>query len=305
MNKIAIVILDFNGEKDTLDCLGSIENLKKEDNELFVVVVDNASKEKFSIGSFQFTKGKLKIIRSEISLGFSGGNNIGIKHALKEGATHIVILNNDTTVSKNFIDELLKTIDSSDNIGIVSPKIYFSKGFEYHKSRYKKEDLGKVIWYAGGIMDWSNLIGHHKGVDEVDHDQFEKIEETEFASGCCMMIKRDVLEKVGLFNEKYFLYYEDNDLCQRVKKIGYKIVFAPKSVIWHKNAGSSGGSGSSLQDYYITRNRLVFGFKYAPTRTKFSLIKESVNFFLNGRKWQKKGVMDFYLRRFGKGSYSL
>ena len=119
------------------------------------------------------------------------------------------------------------------------------------------------------------------------------------------MIKRDVLEKVGLFNEKYFLYYEDNDLCQRVKKIGYKIVFAPKSVIWHKNAGSSGGSGSSLQDYYITRNRLVFGFKYAPTRTKFSLIKESVNFFLNGRKWQKKGVMDFYLRRFGKGSYSL
>jgi GT2 family glycosyltransferase len=137
----------------------------------------------------------------------------------------------------------------------------------------------------------------------VDKGQYEKVEQTDFASGCCEMIKREVLEKVGVFDERYFLYYEDNDLSQRAKKQGFKVFYQPKAILWHLNAGSTGGSGSILQDYYITRNRLLFGFKFASPRAKIALVRESLKLIFAGRPWQKKGALDFYLRRFGKGSY--
>ena len=303
MKKVAIVILEYSGTKDTIECLKSINDVFVNDFALLTIVVDNASEKKFKIDNFKFTNGDLKIIRNEKNLGFSGGNNVGISYALENEATHVVILNNDTIVDVDFINQLLHVADSRENIGIVAPKIYFEKGFEYHKDRYKKEDLGKIIWYAGGVMDWENALGFHKGVDKVDRGDFGNIETTEFASGCCMMVKREVFEKIGVFDEKYFLYYEDNDFCQKAKNLGYKILFVPDSVTWHKNAGSSGGSGSNLQDYYITRNRMLFGMRYAPIRTKIALIKESIIILLKGRDFQKKGIIDFYLRKFGKGSY--
>ncbi|MEM4230386.1 MAG: glycosyltransferase, partial [Candidatus Pacearchaeota archaeon] len=177
--------------------------------------------------------------------------------------------------------------------------------FEFHKKRYKKEDLGKVIWFAGGKMDWQNVIGLHIGVDEIDKGQFEKISEIDFASGACMLIKSDVFKKIGKFDERYFLYYEDSDFCQRAKKTQYKIIYNPKAILWHKNAGSTGGSGSELQDYYLTRNRLLFGMKYAPYKSKLALLKESISLLAKGRKWQKRGVKDFYFGNFGKGSFSI
>ncbi len=301
MPKVFVTILNYNGNRDTHNCLNSLEELNIADFELNVVVVDNASREKFSEDK-KYQKFNLKIIRSEENLGFSGGQNLGIKFALDNGADYVVILNNDVILDKNLIIELLKTFDEKD-CGIVSPKIYFARGHEFHKDRYQQDELGKVIWYAGGKIDWQNLIASHVGVDEVDKGQYEKVEGIDFASGCCEMIKREVFEKVGFFDERYFLYYEDNDLSQRVKKLGFKVFYQPKSILWHLNAGSAGGSGSSLQDYYITRNRLIFGFSYATLRTKFALIRESLRNIISGRAWQKKGAMDFYLRRFGEGSY--
>ncbi|OGH10224.1 MAG: hypothetical protein A2152_00940 [Candidatus Levybacteria bacterium RBG_16_35_6] len=147
------------------------------------------------------------------------------------------------------------------------------------------------------------MIVSHRGVDLVDNGQFDKIEETSFATGCCMLIKKEVLNEVGSFDEKYFLYYEDTDLSQRARMGGYKIIYQPKAVLWHENAGSTGGSGSIMQDYFISRNRILFGFKYAPLRTKLALVKESFSILLKGRANQKKGVRDFYLRHFGKGIY--
>ena len=105
-------------------------------------------------------------------------------------------------------------------------------------------------------------------------------------------------------SDNYFLYYEEADFCERAKKRGYRIFYAPKAIVWHKNARSVGGVGSELQDYYTTRNRLLFGVKYAPYRAKIALIRESFGLLKSGRKWQKRGVMDFYLGRFGKGSYA-
>lgn len=301
MKKIAIVILNFNGTKDTIECLESINKLSAADI-AFSVIIDNGSKEKFKVESSKLKVGDINIIRSEENLGFAGGNNIGIKYALKNGADYIFILNNDTILDKNLIKELLVVMESDEKIGVVVPKIYFAKGYEFHKDRYEKDQLGKIFWYTGGIMDWKNVIGFHRGVDQVDSGQFDEITETEYATGCAMFVKKEVFERVGFFNEKYYLYYEDADFSERVKSAGYKIIYAPKAILWHKNAGSGGGSGSKLQDYYITRNRLFFGVKYAPLRSKLALIKESLKLLVKGRDWQKKGVMDFYRNKLEKGS---
>lgn len=305
MQKVSFVILNYNGKDNTIECLRSIENtVLPKDTKMEIIVVDNASIDN-SLQSIKEQFPNVAIIANKENTGYSKGNNIGIRYALENGADFIIIMNNDTIVDKNLITEFLKSAEKDKSIGIVVPKIYFAKGFEFHKDKYKEEDKGKVLWYAGGIMDWANVLGHHGGVDEVDKGQYNREEKTEFATGCCMLVKRDVFTKIGLFNEKYFLYYEDNDFSQKAKKAGYGIIYSPKAIIWHKNAASAGGSGSSLQDYYITRNRMLFGIKYAPFKSKLALIRESILLLLRGRYWQKRGIWDFYTGRFEKGSFSV
>lgn len=297
--KIFVSVLTFNDNKDTLECLESLDKINKDKHELNVVVVDNASDKSFAINK-RFKNFNLKIIRNKENLGFSGGHNVAIDYSLKNGADYVLILNNDTEVEKNFLIKLLNAFKGK--TGIAVPKIYFAKGFEFHKDRYKVSQLGKIIWYAGGEMDWENVYSIHIGVDGVDKEVWNE-KETEIATGCCMLVKREVFEKVGSLDDKYFLYYEDADFSVRVKKAGFLIVFVPDSIVWHKNAQSTGGSGSDLQDYYTTRNRLYFGFKYAPMRTRIALFKESLKHLFFGRKWQKIGVQDYYLGIIGKGSF--
>lgn len=305
MKSVFVSIINFNGKKNTLECLESLKKLITKNFKLTIIVVDNASEEKFSLENRFVSETTDVVIRSDKNLGFSGGQNLGIKYALSKGADYVLILNNDTYVDKNFIEELLKVAEQENKIGILSPKIYFAPEFEYHKNRYLKSELGRVFWYAGGDMDWGNVIGHNRGVDEVDKGQFDKIEETSLATGCCMLLKKEVFDIVGVFDDKYFLYYEDADLNIRAKNKGFKIMYVPKSIIWHKNAGSAGGSGSKLQDYYISRNRLIFGMRFAPIRARLSLLRESLKILMNGRHWQKRGVLDFYLGNLNKGSYNI
>lgn len=305
MQKVSFVILNYNGKDNTIECLRSIGNtILPKDTKVEIIVVDNASIDN-SLQSIKEQFPNVAIIANKENTGYSKGNNMGIRYALENGADFIIIMNNDTIVDKNLITEFLKSAEKDENIGIIVPKIYFAKSFEFHKDRYQEKDKGKVFWYAGGIMDWANVIGHHRGVDEVDKGQYDKEEKTEFATGCCMLVKRDVFAKISLFNEKYFLYYEDNDFSRKAKNAGYRIIYSPKTIIWHKNAASAGGSGSSLQDYYITRNRMLFGIKYAPFKSKLALIKESFFLLLKGRYWQRRGILDFYTGRFGKGSFKV
>jgi len=304
IKKIFVVILNYNGYKNTLECIHSFENIEvPEGHKLELLIVDNASSDD-SAKNIKKVYPQIHVLENKKNLGYSGGNNVGISYVLAHQADYIVVLNNDTLVTKNFLVELLEglLIYRAD---IACPKIYFEKGFEYHKDRYAKDDLGKVFWFAGAIMDWKNVLGLHRGVDEVDTGQFDKDIEIEGITGACFLAKREVFQKVGLFDDNFFLYYEDADFSFRVKKAGFKIILAPKSMIYHKNAGSTGGSGSKLQDYFITRNRLIFGLRYAPLRSKLALVRESVRILLNGREWQKKGVFDFYLKKFGKGSFPL
>jgi GT2 family glycosyltransferase len=278
--------------------------LKTNKFEMEVVVVDNGSSDDSvkKIRKYLGNKSECKIIVNKENIGFAAGNNVGIRHALLRGADYTLILNNDTIVDEDLIDGLLKTFGDNPNAAAVSPKIYFAKGFEFHRDIYKESDLGKVIWYAGGYIDWDNIYGSNRGVDEVDHGQFEEVTKTDFATGACVMYKSQALKKVGFFDERYFAYFEDTDLSQRLKKAGYEVLFSPKAKIWHKVAQSS-AIGGSLNDYFTTRNRLLFGFKYASLRAKTALVRESVKLLISGRDWQKLGVRDFYLRRFGKGSW--
>ncbi len=305
MTKVFIIILNWNQPKLTIECLESVMKLRTNNYELRTVIVDNGSTDG-SVEKLNAKKANVKweieVIETGKNLGFAAGNNIGIKYAMEHGADYVVLLNNDTEIHANLIEGLLKTFEENPKAGAVSPKIYFAKGFEFHKDRYSASDLGKVIWYAGGRLDWNNIYGSNHGVDEVDKGQFEKARETDFATGCCMILPRSVIEKVGMLDEKYYLYMEDADWCQRINNAGYKVFYSPCGHLWHKVSQSS-GIGSELNDYFITRNRLLFGIKYASFRTKAALLRESLRFMTNGRKWQAIGARDFYLRRFGKGSW--
>ena len=294
--KVSVIILNYNGLANTLDCLNSLKKCQTQGNQVDFIVIDNNS----SDGSKKVlgTLDNIHLIPNPQNLGYTGGNNTGIRYALRSKPDLILILNNDTLADKNLIVNL---INAARNADIISPKIYFAKNFEFHKDRYKKDELGRVIWYAGGKIDWSNVIGRHAGVDEVDKNQYDTRSPVDFATGACMLIKRQVFEKIGLFDEKYFLYLEDMDFCVRAQKAHFKIIFEPKAILWHKNAGSVGGSGSDLQDYFITRNRLLFAVKFARLKTKIAVFRQVLTQVADPIK--RKALTDFLTWRFQQGSY--
>ena len=265
-----------------------------------VVVVDAGSTD----GSPKYIAEKfpdLKLIVVHKNLGYAGGNNLGIKYALESGADLIWIVNPDIVVAKDALNEAIKVM--TDNVAVVASKVYFAPGYEFHKEKYKKDELGKVIWYAGADNDWNNVYAKHWGINEVDLGQYNKQKEIGYATGSSMLLRSEVLKQTGLIDERYFMYYEENDLCQKIKHLGFKLVYAPKSVVWHK-VGQAAGIGSNLADYYIARNRMLFGMHWAPWRTKIALVRESIKLLFKGRPWQKIGIRDFYLGKFGKGSYA-
>lgn len=298
MDKTAVVILHYQNVGDTLACLDSLYQEGNKMRNWFVIIVDNSSSSGFS-KELKKKYGQLDVIGNKKNLGFSIGNNLGIKKALSENCSAVILLNNDTIVSAGMVNALIRYGKSNRHIGLISPKIYFASGYEYHRQRYSIQDRGKVLWYAGGVIDWNNMYALHKGVDEVDTGQYNSITDTDFATGCCLFIKKEVFEKIGYFNEKYFLYYEDVDLSIRAKKAGFRVVYYPKTFLWHKNAASSGGPGSDSHVYYQTRNRLYLGMRYAPIGTKKSLIVESFKgLFKNPTV--KQAVLAYYRGKMGE-----
>ena len=262
------------------------------------MVIDNSPVPDGTLEKYCQDNQDIKLITSLQNTGFAKGNNQGIKYGLKRGFQYFLLINNDVKVHRQFLFYLISGIKAGADM--VVPKIYFAKGYEFHQNRYQPDELGKVIWYAGAEFDWDNVYSKHIGIDQVDTGQFNLSHEIEFANFCCILIKKEVFKAIGFLDEQYFLYWEDGDFSVRALKAGFKILFEPRAVIWHKNSSSS-GAGSKLHDYYLTRNRLLFGFKYASFRTKLALIKESFRKLLTGRPGEKQGIIDFYLHRLGKG----
>lgn len=301
---VAVIILSWNRKKDTIETIESLAKSNTHGFKMEIMVVDNGSVDGSAeaIENLRFSKKiELKLLCNKRNLGFAGGNNVGMKDALRRGFDYIALLNDDTMVDENLVGNIIKEHEKYPEAGAISPKIYFAKGFEYHK-KYASSELGKVIWYAGGNIDWNNVYGSNHGVDEVDHGQFDKVRDTDFATGCFVTYKAKVLKEVDLYDKKFFAYMEDADHAQRIKKAGYRVLYSPKGWMWHKVSQSS-GIGSELNDYFLTRNRMIFGMRYASLRTKFALFRESIKLLLIGRKWQKIGVRDYYLGNFGKGSW--
>lgn len=301
--KISLIILNYNCPADTLDCLKSVKAAHTpRDLTLHTIVVDNASSDD-SIHLISKKYPEVQLIESYKNLGFAGGNNLGIKAAMEGKPDLLILLNPDTIIHPNFFKDLVKSAIRKRKVGVMSPLIYFASGFEFHQDRYKKSELGKVIWYAGGLIDWQNVFGSHAHVDEVDHGQFKKAEPTGFATGACMVIKPAVINQIGYLNQNYFLYLEDLEFCQRARQAGWQIYFDPHPKLWHKVSQSTGGIGGSLNDYFITRNRLLFGLRFASFRTKLALIRQAATQLFSGTPAQKQAITDLLSFRLGKGTF--
>ncbi len=302
MTKVGIIITNWNGKKDTLACLSSLQKLKISGSKE-IIVVDNGSTDD-SVSTIRAKFPHVIVLELGKNLGFTGGNNAGIGLALEHEMDFIWLLNNDTLVDKASSEELFRAFVDK-KVGVAGSKIYFAAGREYHKDRYKETDRGKILWYAGGLIDWHNMYASHRGVDEVDRGQYDVMEKTPFVTGCSMMIRASVLADIGMFDDAYYLYMEDLDFCLRAQRAGYMTMYVPSSKVWHVNAGSSGGPGSLLHEYYQTRNRLLLGLRFAPMRTKIALIREALRFFIHGTSIQRKAVTDFFLGKLGNQPYEI
>jgi len=300
MSKTAVIVVHYKNEKDTYECLESLYKNSSPVNYLTIMIATQTSDKFLSQIKNHFSK--IIIVTLNENIGFAASVNRGLKEAIEKNCEYMILLNNDVLVGKNLVGKMIHFAEKNSLVGIVSPKIYFAPKYEFHNNRYKEEDRGKIIWYAGGLIDWANIYAFHRGVNEVDIGQYDETVETDFATGCCMLIKKQVIDKIGFFDEKYFLYFEDVDYSVRAKKSGFQVDYYSGAFLWHKNASSSGKPGSYIHVYYQTRNRLYFGFKYASIKAKKSLLIDSFRCILKGNI-QKKAVLDYYfLGKMGEGS---
>jgi GT2 family glycosyltransferase len=237
---VSIITLNWNSAPVTCEFLSSIKKDNTYSN-IEIIIVDNASKEN-PTELFTSVFPSVKVIRSDRNVGFSGGNNIGIKAA---SGDYLFIVNNDTEFTPGLIESLLKVFKENNEAGIVCPKFhyYFNKG---------------VIEYAGykpvNIFTGRNGM---VGSGEKDQGQYDVLHTTNYAHGGAMMVSRKAIEKVGLMPELFFLYYEELDWSMSFKKNGYSIYFQPEGLIYHKESMTTGRS-SPLKTFYLTRNRILF-----------------------------------------------
>jgi GT2 family glycosyltransferase len=239
--KVFAIVLNYNGYDDTKEC---VESLINSEEELIIVIVDNNS----SDDSFQklctfFPN--IKFIKSGKNLGYAGGMNLGIKYALKERADFVLLINQDIVVTPHFLKPMLKTFTDFENTGIVSNKVIY-------------KDQKEVIYCAGGRISKVLCTGvaEYQGKNAVSFANEDR--EISLAEGCFLLVKKEVFEKIGLLDERFFMYLEDVDFSERVKKY-FKIFYSHKSVVYHKSgAGISWAKYTPLYNYYYTRNRLWF-----------------------------------------------
>lgn len=236
---VSIISINYNTTAVTCEMLESLKKISYKNFE--VIIVDNASIENPE-KVLQLNYPEVKFIRSEVNLGFSGGNNLGLTKATGE---YILFLNNDTEVDSNFISPLVSILEENQNIGIVSPKIiYFNSG--------------NKIQYVG-CSNVNPYTGRNKriGYLEIDKGEFDEARPTDLIHGAAMMVPKKVINEVGGMPEIYFLYYEEIDWCETIKRSGYTAYVQPASIVYHKESQST-GKNSPLKIYYMTRNRLLF-----------------------------------------------
>lgn len=241
MRLVSVITINFNHSNVTEALLDSVFNSNTYEP-IEVIVVDNGSVIN-PVPGWRDKYPGVKFIRSEINLGFSGGNNLGIKEAKGD---YLFFVNNDTEVTEGLIGALAGTLDARPEVGMVSPKI-----------RYYEQP--EVLQYAGYTpMNYYTARNACIGQFEMDKGQYDQLTgETGFGHGAAMMLRREVIEKAGSMPENYFLYYEEMDWCEQVKRAGYKIWVNMQALIYHKESITVGGK-SAMKEYFMNRNRILF-----------------------------------------------
>lgn len=285
---LSIITINYNGLKDTCEL---IDTLPLSDETIEVIVVDNASTqdEATEIGK---RYPQVKVIKSDKNLGFAGGNNLGIKAA---HGKYLFFLNNDTLLPQlSSLSLLITRLESSDQIGMVCPKIRFTWGKQ-------------PIQYAG-YTPLSKITLRNKsiGFGEQDNGQYDTPHPTPYAHGAAMMVKREIIEKVGMMPECYFLYYEELDWSMMIRRAGYEIWYEPACTVFHKESQTT-GQQSPLKTYYITRNRLLFAQRNINGGEKYltyiyiiglvavrDILRHLCKGQINMAKAVMKGIKDFF-----------
>ncbi len=241
---VSLITINYNSLGVTTEMLDSVRKLQYPNLE--VIVIDNASKENPGpelLGKYP----EIIFIRSEENLGFSGGNNLGIKASK---GSYLYFINNDTELIEGSIELLLDLFQNVKNLGAVSPLIY------HHPEVHKQS--GELIQYAGTTpVNAMTARNETIGANQIDEGQFDHPYPTSYVHGAAMMVPRAVVEKVGMMPEEFFLYYEELDWCEQIRNGGFEIYVEPRAKIYHKESVSV-GKMSTLKTFYLTRNRILF-----------------------------------------------
>jgi GT2 family glycosyltransferase len=234
-------VLCYNGVALTLECLKSLRCLDYVSVD--ILIVDNASRDDTPAAvRAQFPE--VMVVETGANLGFAAGNNVGLRYALEQSYDYALLLNNDTEVAPDFLDRLVRAAEADPAIGAIGPTIYYHERWD-------------LIWSAGGVIDWRHGRSAMRGIGEPDRGQYRDAADVDFVSGCALLCRCAALERAGLLDERFFIYYEETEWCVRAARAGFRIVHLPTARIWHKIPLDSRADQPYVA-YYMTRNRLLF-----------------------------------------------
>jgi GT2 family glycosyltransferase len=292
---VSIILVNYNGLEDTIECVKSIQNSTYKNFD--IIIVDNGSQNTNKVLNNSYLKSKSIVVSTGNNLGFSGGNNYGIKYAITHTNNDLILLlNNDTVVDKEFLNIMVHTYVKEDKPLLLTSKImyYFNKN---------------IIWYAGGkINEWKGTAYHEHNMEQ-DHAVNSNISKTDFITGCVLMFDRKTFELIGPLSMKYFLYCEDTDYSFRAKNKNVLMLFQPNAIVYHKVSAST-NKISDKKAYYLYRNRLICirenltGIKKITAYIySYLVIFKAIIYKKVTLRTAIKAIKDFTIRIEGKYSY--
>lgn len=241
MKQVAIIVLNWNGWRDTLECLASLKNLNYPNYR--IIVVDNASTDD-SVTRVHDAHAGLLLIVNDRNLGFGGGCNVGIRRALQEGADYVWLLNNDTKVDPHALTALVEKAECDPKIGAAGSVLYYM------------DEPGRVQAWGGGYVNFWLGVSRHRYAPAPEN-------RLHYLTGASLLLRREALEQVGLFDEKFFMYWEDADFGFRLRRAGWKLAVASGARVWHKESASL-GKKSPVLDEYFNASAVRFFRRHAP-----------------------------------------
>lgn len=287
--KVSVIVPFFKDLNDLKECILS---LLKSDYPIYeVIIIDNGSEEG-GVEKIIDLSPSIKILREDENKGFSAAVNRGMQLSGDESDL-LWIINSDIVLEKDSMRALVETFEKDDSVGIAGSRLY-------------SYDDKEILLGCGGSIDWKGLFCYHRGCGEKDLGQYDLAEDVDYIPGCSLMIRKRVIEDVGQFDKRFFMYFEDVDICVRMKQGGYRVVYVPASRVFHKERSFEIGRGhSKLFSYYIVRNSLYFFRTYGKIKP-FNFIKWLfINLRSNATSISKliyclRGIVDFFLGKTGR-----